>query len=241
MSEWKLVGKAALLIVHMQNAIIKTPSPLEVLGHGKAAYEDGVVANIEGLLKAFRGKGLPVVFCVAYTDPDTKFPVYGGFWPGVKESKANYMGTWDVEVIEELTPAPSEPIFYNWPFNVFENTGLDGYLKEQGHRDRRPDRSRHRHVRRHSRLGYSRAFLQPHSPLGCHYRCQQGTTQSRHRLDAPGHRARDYNGRRHRPSLTFIASFFEGERSAIGEIRGCAGPKGVRTESLVKRRDTNDR
>jgi nicotinamidase-related amidase len=91
-----------------------------------------VVANIEQLVGAFRGKGLPVAFCVAYTNPDTKFPAYGGFWPGVKESKANYMGTWDVEIIEELTATAGERIFYNWPFNVFENTGLDEYLKEQG-------------------------------------------------------------------------------------------------------------
>jgi len=130
-SEWQLTGKAALLVVHMQNAIIKTPSPLEVLGHGRAAYEDGVVANIERLVASFRHKGLPVVFCVAYTNPDTKFPVYGRFWPGAKESKANYMGTWDVEIIEELTPTAGERVFYNWPFNVFENTGLDEYLKEQ--------------------------------------------------------------------------------------------------------------
>ena len=131
-SEWSLAGNVALLIVHMQNAVIKTPSPLEILGHGKAAYEDGVVANIESLLEAFRSKGLPVIYCVAYTDPNTKFPVYGGFWPGVKESRANYMGTWDVEIIDELTPAPGEPVFYNWPFNIFENTGLGDYLKEQG-------------------------------------------------------------------------------------------------------------
>jgi nicotinamidase-related amidase len=130
MSEWKLVGKTALLIVHMQNAVIKTPSPLEVLGHGKAAYEEGVVANIQDLVKVFRAKSLPVIFCIAYTPADTKFPAYGAFWPGVRESKANYMGTWDVEVIDELAPLPGEPIFYNWPFNVFEGTGLGQYLED---------------------------------------------------------------------------------------------------------------
>ena len=132
MGEWQLAGKAALLVVHMQNAVIKSPSPLEVLGHGRAAYEDGVVANCEDLVSAFRRKGLPVAFCVAYTDSDTKFPVYGGFWPGVRDSKANYKGTWDVEIIEELTPKADERIFHNWPFNVFQNTGLDEYLKEEG-------------------------------------------------------------------------------------------------------------
>ena len=34
-----MAGKSALLIVHMQNAIVKTPSPLEMMGHGQAAWK----------------------------------------------------------------------------------------------------------------------------------------------------------------------------------------------------------
>jgi nicotinamidase-related amidase len=132
MSEWALVGKPALLIVHMQNAVLKTPSPLEVLGHGRAAWEEGVVPNIERLVYAFRARGHPVVYCVTYTAPEVKWPVYGGFWEGSQKIKVNHMGTWDVEVIDELAPAKGERIFYNWPFNVFEGTGLHQYLKEEG-------------------------------------------------------------------------------------------------------------
>jgi nicotinamidase-related amidase len=132
MSEWALTGKAALLIVHMQNAIVKTPSPLEAMGHGKAAWEQGVVTNIQSLLASFRRKGLPVAFCVAHTPLETRFPVYGGFWQGSKQIQVNHMGTWDVEVIDELAPAGEERIFYNWPFNVFEGTGLHEYFREQG-------------------------------------------------------------------------------------------------------------
>jgi nicotinamidase-related amidase len=131
MSDWTMAGKPALLIVHMQNAIVKTPSPLEGLGHGRAAWREGVVTNIERLIFAFRGKDLPVVYCVAYTPLEATLPVYGGFWAGAQEAKANYLGTWDVEVIDELAPARGERIFYNWPFNVFEGTGLQEYLKEQ--------------------------------------------------------------------------------------------------------------
>ena len=132
MSDWTLAGKPALLIVHMQNAIVKTPSPLEAMGHGKAAHEEGVITNIESLVAAFRAKGHPVVYCVARTPAETKWPAYGGFWIGSQQLKVNYMGTWDVEVIDELAPAPGERIFYNWPFNVFEGTGLHEYLHEQG-------------------------------------------------------------------------------------------------------------
>lgn len=132
MNDWTLAGKPALLIVHMQNAIVKTPSPLEVMGHGRAAWEQGVVTNIERLIFAFRNNGLPVVYCVAYTPPDTKFAAYGGFWEGAEEAKVNRMGTWDVEIIDELAPALGEKVFYNWPFNVFEGTGLHDHLKSQG-------------------------------------------------------------------------------------------------------------
>jgi nicotinamidase-related amidase len=41
------------------------------------------------------------------------------------------MNTRDVEVISELAPMPGEPVFYNWPFNVFEGTGLQPYLADQ--------------------------------------------------------------------------------------------------------------
>ncbi len=132
MSEWTLAGKPALLIVHMQNAIVKTPSPLEVMGHGRAAWEQGVVTNIERLISAFRSKGLPVVFCVAHTPLDTKFAAYGDFWAGAEQAKVNHLGTWDVEIIDELAPVSGEKVFYNWPFNVFEGTGLDEYLRDQG-------------------------------------------------------------------------------------------------------------
>lgn len=131
MAEWQLVGKSALMIIHMQNAVIKPGGPFEVMGHGRAAYEEGVVEKIQGLVKAFRAKSLPVIFMVAHTPPDTKFAAYGLFWEGVKASGANRKGTWDTEVIEELTPLQGEPIFYNWPFNIFMGgSGLEQYLAE---------------------------------------------------------------------------------------------------------------
>lgn len=132
MTEWSLVGKPALLIVHMQNAICKAPSPLEALGHCRATWEDGIVPRMQALQDAFRAKDLPVIFVCTYTPPEFKAPAYGDFWPGAKGSGVNRMGTRDVEVIEELAPADGEPVFYNWPFNIFENTDLQKYLEGNG-------------------------------------------------------------------------------------------------------------
>ncbi|MBN1321521.1 MAG: cysteine hydrolase [Thermoleophilia bacterium] len=132
MSDWILAGRAALLIVHMQNSVCKVPSPLEALGHWRAAEEDGIVPRIRALQEAFRAKGLPVIFVCTYTPLEFKAPIYGGFWPGAKESGANRMGTRDVEVIEELAPVEGEPVFYNWPFNILESTDLHEHLMDGG-------------------------------------------------------------------------------------------------------------
>lgn len=132
MSGWTMAGRPALLIVHMQNSVIKTPSPLEVLGHGRAAYEEGVIDAIARLVAAFRGKDLPVLYSVTYTAPEVRWPAYGGFWQTSRQITVNRMGTWDVEVVEELKPDPEEPIFYNWPFNPFEGTGLHEHMQEDG-------------------------------------------------------------------------------------------------------------
>ena len=131
-SEWKLVGKTALLFVHMQNAIVKAPSPLEPLGHIRATEEDQIIPKMQELLKAFRAKGLPVVFVNAYTPEETKLPVYGRFWPSLSRNRVNYLGTRDVKVIDELAPLPGEPLFYNWPFGIFQGNDLEKYLADQG-------------------------------------------------------------------------------------------------------------
>jgi nicotinamidase-related amidase len=131
-NDWALVGKTALLFVHMQNAIVKAPSPLEPLGHIRATEEDKIIPNMEKLLKAFRAKGLPVVFVNAYTPEEIKLPVYGRFWPSLSRNRVNYKGTPDVEVIDELKPLSGEPVFYNWPFGIFQGNDMEKYLADQG-------------------------------------------------------------------------------------------------------------
>jgi ureidoacrylate peracid hydrolase len=132
MSEWTLAGTTALVVIHMQNAICKAPSPLEFLGHCRATQEDGIIPHIADLLAAFRRKGLPVIYLSAFTPDDTPYPVYGRFWSGLQEAQANRLGTRDVEIIDELAPRDGEPLIYNWPFDIFRCTDVEQRLKEQG-------------------------------------------------------------------------------------------------------------
>jgi nicotinamidase-related amidase len=128
MSEWKLTGKPALIVIHMQHAITHPEGKVAFLGHAKATRESGIIPRQQALLKAFREKKLPVIFVNAFTDPETKFPSYGRFWQGIQKSGANLLGTKDVEVIAEVAPLPGEPLLYNWPFGIFTNNNLKQVL-----------------------------------------------------------------------------------------------------------------
>lgn len=132
MSEWSMAGKPALLVVHMQNSLCKVGGSLEGMGHCKAAREAGIIPNIHALQKAFRAKGLPVVFVVTRHPAKFHVPAYGAFWPLARDLGVNLAGSEDVRIIDELAPAAGEKIFYNWPFDVFRVNRLEKHLRGQG-------------------------------------------------------------------------------------------------------------
>lgn len=132
MSEWSLAGKPALLIVHMQNSLCMLGGSLEQMGHCRAARQAGIIPNIQTLQNAFRAKDLPAVFVVAQHPAEFEAPAYGPFWPAARDLGVNLEGTTDVEIIDELAPAPGEPVFCNWPFDIFRVNDLEKYLEAQG-------------------------------------------------------------------------------------------------------------
>ena len=131
MSEWTLIGKTALLVVHMQNAICKCPSPLDFMGHQRATAEDGIIPRISDLLAAFRSRNLPVIYVVAVHPDGGEFPIYGGFWQGLPGLQVNQLGTRDVEVVDELKPQDGEPVVDNWPFDIFRCTDVEQWLRDR--------------------------------------------------------------------------------------------------------------
>jgi nicotinamidase-related amidase len=131
MSEWTLIGKPALIVIHMQNAICKSPSPLDFMGHQRATAQDGIIPHIADLLAAFRAEGLPVIYIVAAHPDEPAVPAYGAFWQGLPGLHVNHMGTRDVEIVDELTPQDAEPVIYNWPFDIFRCTDVEQRLRDQ--------------------------------------------------------------------------------------------------------------
>jgi biuret amidohydrolase len=132
MNEWKMAGKPALILIHMQHAITHEDGAVAFLGHAKATRESGILPRQQALLKAFRAKKLPVIYVNAVTDPNSKYPVYGRFWQAFQKVGANFPGTKDIEVISEVAPLPGEPVLGNWPFGIFTGNSLEKILKDLG-------------------------------------------------------------------------------------------------------------
>ncbi len=125
-----MVGKPALILIHMQHGITHEAGTVAVFGHAKATRESGIISRQQALLKAFRAKRLPVIFVNAITPASTKYPAYGKFWPVIQKLNPNLPGTKDVEVIPDLAPAPGEPVLFNWPFGMFTGSNLEKVLKK---------------------------------------------------------------------------------------------------------------
>jgi len=129
MADWKMKGKPALLILHMQQSIVGAGSEMHP-DNARILREAGVVTRQQELLKAFRDRGLPVIYVNAMPRPiDCPVPPYGFLWNSIETMKP---GAKDTEVIPELAPQAGEPVLSNWLFSPFNNSGLDLALKVSG-------------------------------------------------------------------------------------------------------------
>ena len=130
MSNWKIFGKPALLILHMQQGLIGNGSQSNAK-IAQTARKSGVISNQQALLQTFRRKKLPVIYVnVNNTIPTGKnLPSYGSLWKSIRELKPLPQ---DIEVIPELTPQPGEPILTNWPLGAFNFSGLENILHIYG-------------------------------------------------------------------------------------------------------------
>jgi nicotinamidase-related amidase len=130
MSDWKMEGKPALLILHMQKGIVGQGNEFSPQA-AKVTRDSGIIPRQQALLKAFRDRKLPVIYVNVVKKPPVTgtFPTYGFLWKEMATEKPDAGG---VEVIPELAPRPGEPVLINWPFGGFNNSGLEQTLRVCG-------------------------------------------------------------------------------------------------------------
>ena len=132
MENWKMKGKPALIIIHMQKGIALEDGKFAFFGHAKAAKEAGIIPRQQALLQGFRKKKLPVIFVDAMTDPEDTVSLYGKFWKALEAAHGNLPGSKDIEVIPDLAPLSGEPVTYNWRISAFARSNLEQLLKDNG-------------------------------------------------------------------------------------------------------------
>jgi nicotinamidase-related amidase len=135
MSEWKLNGKPALVILHMQEGIVGSLLPEE---RAREVKESDHTPHQQALLKAFRAKNLPVIYVNVDNpiNPPEVYPAYGVMFQNLsKQAEIKRSGDDNLkrlDVIPELTPLPGEPVLFNWLLGAFTHSGLEETLKARG-------------------------------------------------------------------------------------------------------------
>jgi nicotinamidase-related amidase len=130
------VAAPALIVVDMQNDFVRAGAPLEV------PDARATIAAHRRLLAAFRARHLPVLYTrflsleadnLAWRWSPECHPATRACWPG-------HMRVYDdapeplpcADVIDELTPAPGEPVVDKLGYGAFHGTDLDARLRARG-------------------------------------------------------------------------------------------------------------
>lgn len=140
MQDWKFDGKPALVVIHMQEGIVGKGAfvPGWFDAARRSIDECGMIDHTKDLLKAFREKGLPVIFVNAIPNPIGVVPAYGYLFRKIEDAEIakplleSQKVQDGVRVMPEMERRPEEPVLYNWLQGAFTQSGLDIVLKRMG-------------------------------------------------------------------------------------------------------------
>jgi nicotinamidase-related amidase len=127
-------GRAALLVVDMQNDFVREGAPQEV------PDARATIPVIAGLQESFRRRGRPVVFTRFTAGPERTLlwswspecgPQLRSCWPGVVRTYADGTELPGHDVIPELAPLAAEPVVDKYGYGSFHNTMLEDVLRSR--------------------------------------------------------------------------------------------------------------
>lgn len=97
----------ALLIIDMQNGFCQSKGSFSRLGLPVSSHL-AIVPAINSLRSAFHAKGLPVFFTrMGFNNDYSDSGILLESLPALKDIDAFVRGTWDAEILDELTPNKS--------------------------------------------------------------------------------------------------------------------------------------
>ena len=123
----------ALLVVDMQNGMCKPEGSHARLGLDITMLA-GAIAPCAELINATRAAGALVVYSHLASEPDYSD---GGFsvreiMPNIATAEVCPRGSWDAEIVEELTPKPDDVVIEKSRMSSFMGTNLETRLRDRG-------------------------------------------------------------------------------------------------------------
>lgn len=126
-------ARPALVIVDMQNDFVRVGAPLEV------PDARATIPVHQALLSVCRELGVPVIYTRFIAGPEWTLvwewspmhaPPICSCWKGVQRRYADVDQPLDCsDIVDELAPAPGDPIVEKYGYGAFHNTNLDDVLK----------------------------------------------------------------------------------------------------------------
>jgi ureidoacrylate peracid hydrolase len=136
---------SAVLVVDMQNAFASKGGLLDLAGYDVSADATHVVRTIASILEAARRKAVPVVYLQTGYKPDLSNGG-GAASPNPRKETALCLmrarpelrgkllveGTWDFQIVDELSPHPGDVVVLKTRYSGFAGTTLDSVLRVRG-------------------------------------------------------------------------------------------------------------
>ncbi|HEV2030360.1 MAG TPA: cysteine hydrolase [Candidatus Dormibacteraeota bacterium] len=141
------LDRSALLVVDMQNAFGSPGGMLDLAGVDIGPARD-VIANAQLVCSAARRAGLPVIY-LTMGYPADQSTAGGSDSPNPQKElalclmrerpelrgKLLTIGTWDFQVVDELSPLASDTVIVKSRYSGFHGTDLDSVLRSRGIRN----------------------------------------------------------------------------------------------------------
>ncbi|MEM6356270.1 MAG: isochorismatase family protein [Pseudomonadota bacterium] len=126
-------ARTALILQDLQNDVMMDGGAFASTGSPDHARQQNVVENARRLAEACRRKGVTVIHVWMVCEPGhPKLAQHAPLFQGLKGENALVRGTWGVQPVPGLEPAPGDLVVEKMSMSAWETSRLESYLRHGG-------------------------------------------------------------------------------------------------------------
>ncbi|MEO0957371.1 MAG: cysteine hydrolase, partial [Pseudomonadota bacterium] len=126
-------ARTALILQDLQNDVMIDGGAFASTGSPDHARQQNVVENARRLAEACRRRGVTVIHVWMVCEPGhPKLAQHAPLFQGLKGENALVRGTWGVQPVPGLEPAPGDLVVEKMSMSAWETSRLESYLRHGG-------------------------------------------------------------------------------------------------------------